>query len=207
MLPHGRRALGPLMSLKPYLMAYPAVLAGAGLALVVSAVAMLVLPLAVRRMIDNGFSASDGQFIDRYFGMMILIGGVVATAAAFRAYFVNWLGERVVADLRRDVFGHLTSLGPAFFEKTHSGEVMSRLTADTTLLKSAAGSTISQALRNTIMLVGRARHDVRHQRLALGSRAAGHSRNRSAVDGLWPLGAETDAALAGHAGRSLGVRR
>ncbi len=149
-----RRSLQPLLALKPYLMAHPKVLAGAGVALVVSAVAMLVLPLAVRRMIDNGFSAADGQFIDRYFGVMILIGGVVAVAAAFRAYFVNWLGERVVADLRRDVFAHLTTLGPAFFEKTHSGEVMSRLTADTTQLKSAAGSTMSQALRNTIMLIG-----------------------------------------------------
>jgi ATP-binding cassette subfamily B protein len=142
------------MALKPYLLAYPRVLIGAGIALVVSALAMLVLPIAVRRMIDNGFGSSDGQFIDRYFMMMIVIGAVVATAAAFRAYFVNWLGERVVADLRRDVFGHLVSLEPAFFEKTHSGEVMSRLTADTTQLKSAAGSTVSQALRNTIMLIG-----------------------------------------------------
>ena len=83
-----------------------------------------------------------------------VIGGIVATAAAFRVYFVNWLGERVVADLRREVFEHLSMLGPAFFEKTHSGEVMSRLTADTTQLKSAAGSTVSQALRNTIMLAG-----------------------------------------------------
>lgn len=149
-----RRSLRPLLALKPYLMRYPGVLAGAGLALVTSAVAMLVLPVAVRRMIDNGFGASDAEFIDRYFAMLLVIGGIVATAAAFRVYFVNWLGERVVADLRREVFEHLSMLGPAFFEKTHSGEVMSRLTADTTQLKSAAGSTVSQALRNTIMLAG-----------------------------------------------------
>lgn len=149
-----RPSLKPLQALVPYLTRYPAVLIGAALALVVSAGAMLVMPIAVRRMIDHGFSSSDGQFIDRYFAVLIVIGTVLAIAAAFRFYFVNWLGERVVADLRRDVFGHLSTLGPAFFEKTHSGEVMSRLTADTTQLKSVAGSTLSQALRNTIMLVG-----------------------------------------------------
>ncbi|PPD28160.1 MAG: ABC transporter [Hyphomicrobium sp.] len=149
-----RRSLKPLLALKPYLMVYPGVLAGAAIALVVSAGAMLVMPIAVRRMIDNGFGASSGQFIDRYFAVLIAIGTVLAVAAAFRFYFVNWLGERVVSDLRRDVFQHLSLLGPAFFEKTHSGEVMSRLTADTTQLKSVAGSTLSQALRNTIMLIG-----------------------------------------------------
>jgi ATP-binding cassette subfamily B protein len=79
---------------------------------------------------------------------------VLAVASASRFYLVNWIGERVVADLRADVFAHLTRLGPDFYEKTHSGEVMSRLTADTTQIKAVAGSAISQALRNAIMLVG-----------------------------------------------------
>ena len=123
-------------------------------ALVLSAAAMLTVPVAVRRMIDVGFAAHDGVFIDLYFVTLIGIGMVLAVASAARMYAVNWLGERVVADLRADVFRHLATLGPAFYERTHSGEVMSRLTADTTQIKAAAGSALSQALRNFIMLVG-----------------------------------------------------
>ncbi|MFN3869826.1 MAG: ABC transporter transmembrane domain-containing protein, partial [Hyphomicrobiaceae bacterium] len=153
-----RKSLKPLVALKPYLMRYPAMLAAAGVALVVSAATMLVIPMAVRRMIDFGFGAGgsggDGALIDTYFAMMVVIGLVLALASSARFYFVNWLGERVVADLRADVFRHLTLLGPAFFERTHSGEVMSRLTADTTQIKAAAGTALSQALRNTIMLIG-----------------------------------------------------
>jgi ATP-binding cassette subfamily B protein len=148
------RSLAPLMALKPYLMRYPAIVTWALLALIVSALAMLSVPLAVRRMIDHGFNAESGALIDQYFGMMVAIGTILAIAIAARFYFVNWLGERVVADLRRDVFEHLTRLGPAFFETTHSGEVMSRLTADTTQIKAVAGHTLSQTLRNIIMLVG-----------------------------------------------------
>jgi ATP-binding cassette subfamily B protein len=148
----GRRDLRPLARLKPYLLRYPAVLAAALLALVVSAVAMLSVPVAVRRIIDTGFAAGAGG--DGVFLGLVGLGAVIAVAAAARFYFINWLGERVVADVRRDVFEHLTLLGPAFFERTHSGEVMSRLTADTTQVKAAAGMTISQALRNTIMLFG-----------------------------------------------------
>ena len=123
-------------------------------ALVASAAAMLVVPVAVRRMVDHGFSGGDGAFMDQYFAMLIVIGLALALASATRFYAVNWLGERVVADLRDEVFRHLATLGPAFYEKTHSGEVMSRLTADTTQIKAAAGSALSQALRNGIMLVG-----------------------------------------------------
>jgi ATP-binding cassette subfamily B protein len=148
------RRLGPLIALRPYIARYPGMLAAALVALVLSAGAMLTVPVAVRRMIDHGFSGHDGLFIDRYFAMLIVIGLVLALASAARFYAVNWLGERVVADLRSEVFRHLATLGPAFYEKTHSGEIMSRLTADTTQIKSAAGSTLSQALRNTIMLLG-----------------------------------------------------
>jgi len=149
-----RRSLRPLLALKPYLERHPVRLAAAGAALVVSAVAMLAVPMAVRRMIDHGFGTKDGVMIDQYFMMLIAIGIVLACASATRFYLVNWIGERVVADLRADVFAHLTRLGPAFYEKTHSGEVMSRLTADTTQVKAAAGTAISQALRNLIMLTG-----------------------------------------------------
>jgi ATP-binding cassette subfamily B protein len=148
------RSLRPLLTLKPYLARHPGRLALAALAMLVSALAMLSVPIAVRRMIDVGFSGKDGVFIDRYFMMLIVIGAVLAVASAARFYYVNWLGERVVADLRADVFRHLATLGPAFYEKTVSGEVLSRLTADTTQLKGAAGSAISQAVRNLIMLAG-----------------------------------------------------
>lgn len=152
--PRGIASLKPLVSLKPYLFKHTGMVTAALVALVVSAVAMLSVPLAVRRMIDHGFNAENAEFIDQYFAMLVLIGAVLAAAIAARFYFVNWLGERVVADLRSDVFAHLTRLGPSFFEKTHSGEVMSRLTADTTQIKAVAGHTLSQALRNLIMLVG-----------------------------------------------------
>lgn len=129
-------------------------LALAAIALLVAAIAMLTLPIAVRRVIDYGFGGADAIFINRYFSMLMLIGLVLAVASAARFYFVNWLGERVVADLRSDVFRHLSRLGPEFYETTHSGEVTSRLTADTTQIKAAAGTALSQALRNVIMLVG-----------------------------------------------------
>lgn len=149
-----RRSLKPLMALKPYLLRHRGMILGAIVALVMSALAMLAVPMAVRRMIDVGFGAHDGVLIDRYFMMLIVIGFVLALASGARFYFVNWLGERVVADLRSDVFAHLARLGPSFFEKTQSGEVMSRLTADTTQIKAAAGTALSQAMRNTIMLIG-----------------------------------------------------
>ncbi|MEL6299721.1 MAG: ABC transporter transmembrane domain-containing protein [Pseudomonadota bacterium] len=146
--------LKPLIALLPYLKARKWAVAGGGLALLASAGTMLAIPLAVRRIIDYGFSGTDQSLINTYFLTLMGMGVLLALASSARVFFVNWLGERVVADLRADVFRHLTTLGPAFFATTHSGEVMSRLTADTTQIKSAAGSAISQALRNTIMLVG-----------------------------------------------------
>jgi ATP-binding cassette, subfamily B, bacterial len=150
----GRPQLRPLMALWPYIWRHPGMVLAALLALIASAGAMLTVPIAVRRMIDHGFSDADGVFMDKYFAMLIIIGLVLAFASATRMYAVNWLGERVVADLRSHVFRHLTTLGPAFYDVTHSGEVMSRLTADTTQIKGAAGSALSQALRNLIMLLG-----------------------------------------------------
>lgn len=148
------RTLKPLLSLVPYLRRYPLALSVGLLSLIVSAAAMLVVPWIVRGMIDQGFSGSDGRVLDGWFLAMITFGAVLALSAGTRVFVVNWLGERIVADLRRDVFAHVATLGPAFYERTHSGEVMSRLTADTTQLKTVAGSTLSQALRNAIMLVG-----------------------------------------------------
>src|SRR5207249_10025272 len=97
---------------RPYIARYPHMLLAALAALILSAAAMLTVPVAVRRMIDHGFSGGDGLFIDRYFAMLIVIGLVLALASAGRFYTVNWLGERVVADLRASVFRHLAALGP-----------------------------------------------------------------------------------------------
>ncbi|MFZ2019071.1 MAG: ABC transporter transmembrane domain-containing protein [Methyloceanibacter sp.] len=149
-----RAALRPLLALKPYLLRHKGMLGASLLALLVSAGATLAVPLAVRRMIDLGFSGIDPSLIDKYFATLVGVGLVLALASAARFYCVNWLGERVVADIRRDVFKHLTGLSPAFYEVTHSGEVMSRLTADTTQVKAAASTVISQALRNLLLLMG-----------------------------------------------------
>jgi len=147
-------SLRPVMALVPYLTRYKRKLALAGISLLVSAVAMLIIPMAVRRVIDLGFGSKDGLFVDRYFAMLVVIGFILAVASAARFYYVNWLGERVVADLRSDIFRHVATLGPAFFERAHSGELMSRLTADTTQMKAVAGSSLSQSLRSLIMFVG-----------------------------------------------------
>ncbi|WP_045836874.1 ABC transporter transmembrane domain-containing protein [Hyphomicrobium sp. 99] len=149
-----RAALKPLLTLKPLILAHKGALWGAIIALVVSAFAMLSVPLAVRRMIDNGFASNDSTLINNYFATMIGIGLLIAIASPARFYFVNWIGERVVADLRTKVFAQLAKLGPAYFDLNHSGEIMSRLTADTTQIKAVAGSALSQAARNAIMLVG-----------------------------------------------------
>ena len=150
----GRASLQPLLALKPYLLRYRGVIGAALVALIVSAAATLVLPLAVRRMIDVGFSGMEPGLVDKYFATLLGVGLILAIASAARFYFVNWLGERVVADIRTDIFKHLTGLSPAFYETAHSGEVMSRLTADTTQVKAAASTTISQALRNIVILLG-----------------------------------------------------
>jgi ATP-binding cassette, subfamily B, bacterial len=149
-----RRSLKPLRRLAPYLTRYRSIALGAAVSLVVAAATTLALPLAVRRMIDHGFSASDSVFIANYFSMLVVMAAVLAAASAARYYFVITLGERVVADFRRDVFAHVTTLSPSFFDRVQSGEIVSRLTADTTQIKSAVGATASVALRNAILGIG-----------------------------------------------------
>ncbi|WP_081176270.1 ABC transporter transmembrane domain-containing protein [Rhizobium rhizosphaerae] len=149
-----RRSLRPLAGLGRYVKRYRGLVTGAGIALVTAAVTTLTLPLAVRRMVDHGFSAADGRFIDTYFSMLVVLAVVLALASAARYYFVITLGERVVADLRREVFDHVTRLSPSFFDVNQSGEIVSRLTADTTQIKSAVGATASVALRNVILCLG-----------------------------------------------------
>ncbi|MDN2580042.1 ABC transporter transmembrane domain-containing protein [Aquibium sp. ELW1220] len=149
-----RRSLKPLRKLFPYLLHYKGLVAGALVFLALAAATTLTLPLAVRRMVDHGFSASDSTFIANYFSMLIVIALVLALASACRYYFVITLGERIVSDVRRDVFRHVTTLSPGYFDTVQSGEIVSRLTADTTQIKSAVGATASMALRNTILGIG-----------------------------------------------------
>lgn len=149
-----RTSLKPLFALAPFFRRYRGKVIWASIALLASTVATLAVPLGVRRMIDYGFSGGDGAFINRYFGMMIVVGLVLALASAGRYFYVNWIGERLVADLRASVFAHLSRLSPVFYEQTHSGEVMSRLTADTTQIKSAIGTAATQFLRNMLLLAG-----------------------------------------------------
>jgi ATP-binding cassette subfamily B protein len=150
-----QRSLRPLARLFPYLGRYKGMVAAALFFLALAAAMTLTLPIAVRRMVDHGFTGGgDSTFIANYFSMLVVIAGVLAFASACRYYFVITLGERVVADVRRDVFAHVTELSPAFFDRSHSGEIVSRLTADTTQIKSAVGATSSVALRNAIMGLG-----------------------------------------------------
>jgi ATP-binding cassette, subfamily B, bacterial len=148
------RRLRPLVSVLPYVARYRGRVIAALIALIVAALATLAVPLAVRRIIDVGFSDADTSLIDNYFAVMIAVVAVLAVASATRFYLVTTLGERIVADLREDVFAHLTRLSAAFFDQAKTGEMVSRLTADTTQIKSAVGASVSIALRNLALFVG-----------------------------------------------------
>ena len=151
--PRGRN-LRPLLRLTPFLRRYKLQMVMAVLALLAAAGATLAVPVAVRRIIDNGFTTENAALVDRYFMAMMAVVVVLALGSALRFYFVMWIGERVVADVRDAVFSHLLKLSPGFFETQRTGEVVSRLTADTTQIKAAFSSTASIALRNVVMLLG-----------------------------------------------------
>jgi len=146
--------LRPLLELAPYVARYRGRAILALIALTVAAITTLLVPIAVRRMIDFGFTPKGIALINSYFSVMIAVVAVLAAASAARFYLVMTLGERIVADLRRDVFAHLISLSPAFFDSARSGELISRLTADTTQIKSAVGASVSIALRNILLFLG-----------------------------------------------------
>src|SRR5690348_16947192 len=151
-----RARLRPLFALSPYVARYRGRAFLALIALTVAALTTLVVPVAVRRMIDFGMTPKGIAMINSYFSVMIAVVAVLALASASRYYLVMTIGERIVADLRRDVFGHLISLSPSFFDSARSGELISRLTADTTQIKSAVGASVSIALRNLMLFFGAA---------------------------------------------------
>jgi ATP-binding cassette subfamily B protein len=149
-------ALGPLRLLLPYVKRYRGRVLLAVIALLVAALATLAVPIAVRRMIDFGFTERGPELIADYFSVLIGVAAVLAVASAARFYLVTTLGERIVTDLRDEVFAHLTTLSPAFFDQRQTGELLSRLTADTTQIKAAVGASVSIALRNIVLFVGAA---------------------------------------------------
>jgi ATP-binding cassette, subfamily B, bacterial len=146
--------LRPLLALAPYIMRYRGRALLAFISLTIAAITTLIVPVAVRRMIDFGFTPEGIAMINSYFSVMIAVVAVLAGASASRFYLVMTIGERIVADLRRDVFAHLISLSPSFFDSARSGELVSRLTADTTQIKSAVGASVSIALRNLMLFIG-----------------------------------------------------
>ncbi|WP_443266015.1 ABC transporter transmembrane domain-containing protein [Xanthobacter sp. NM-25] len=149
-----RRNLKPLKALWPHLVRYRGRLLAALAAILVAALATLALPLAVRRMIDFGFAAEHADLINRYFELLVAVVAVLAAASAARYYLVTTLGERVVSDLRTAVFRRLVTLDGAFYDGARSGELTSRLTADTTQIKAAVGASASTALRNLVLCIG-----------------------------------------------------
>lgn len=149
-----RRSMKPLMVLVPYILRYRGLVAGALVFLTLAAATTLGLPAAVRQMVDHGFKQQDSSSINITFGLLVVMAVVLALSSALRYYFVITIGERVVTDLRRDVFQHVMTLSPSFFDVNQSGEIVSRLTADTTQIKSAVGATASLALRNLILCLG-----------------------------------------------------
>lgn len=143
-----------LLTILPFALRQKPRLIAGFLALAVASAATLLIPIAVRRVIDFGFTRENASFISAYFGVLLAVVGVLAVASALRYYFVMTLGERVVADLRSAVFAHLTKLDAAFFDRSRSGELVSWLSADTTQLKSAFGASASVALRNIVLCIG-----------------------------------------------------
>lgn len=143
-----------LRRLLPFMLPYRGYIALAALFLLMSTGATLVIPRAVQQMIDHGFSKENAGLIDQYFLFVFVVAIVLGLATAIRFYFVTWIGERVIADIRKALYDHILGLSPAFFEVTRTGEVLSRLTTDTTLIQTAVGSSVSIALRNILMMIG-----------------------------------------------------
>ncbi len=146
--------LRPLLRLVPFLSKYRSRVIIAIVALLVASTATLVIPMAARRVLDYGFNGQSAVLVNQYFAGMFAVVAALAAGSAIRFYHVMWLGERVVADVRDALFKHLVNLTPSFYETQKTGEVVSRLTADTTQIKSAFSSTASVALRNIVMLLG-----------------------------------------------------
>ena len=152
--PPRAKSLAPLRQLLGFLWPHQGRMIAAGTALVFTAGAQLTLGYGVKILIDEGFAGADSSGLYKAVSFMLVIGIAMAIGAMTRFYLVSWLGERVSADLRSAVFNNLVHLQPSYFESNHSGEIMSRLTTDTTLLQTLIGSSVSLAVRNALTLTG-----------------------------------------------------
>ena len=156
--PSRKGSLAALKGLLPFLAPYRRQFVLAGIALLFAAVATLAIPAAFKQMIDLGFGAAAGahsiRHVDATFLALFGVAAVLGVATAARFYMVSWLGERVTADIRSAVYRHVVHQSPEFFETTQTGEVLSRLTTDTTLIQAVVGTSISLALRNTLLFLG-----------------------------------------------------
>ena len=152
------RTVGSLRGLLPFLRPYTGRIAWAGVFLVLSAVSTLVLPIALKSLIDQGLIAADPgarvMALREHFFLLFAAGASLGLFSALRFYMVTWLGERVTADLRNAVYAHVVTQSPEFFETTQTGEVLSRLTTDTTLVQTVVGSSLSMGLRNMVLGAG-----------------------------------------------------
>lgn len=149
-----RRDLKPLRLLWPFLRPYRLQMAGATLALIVAAGTVLGLGQGLRALVDRGFAAGNADLLNQALLVLLVVILLLGLSTFGRFYLVSWIGERVVGDIRRKVFDHLVTLSPSFFETNKTGEILSRLTTDTTLLQQVIGTSVSIALRNTLMLTG-----------------------------------------------------
>ncbi|WGH77826.1 ABC transporter transmembrane domain-containing protein [Jannaschia ovalis] len=149
----GSKRIGSLRSLAPFFRPHIGMVAAALAALVLTACVSLVLPLAVRRVVD-GFQTGEAELLDQYFAAALVIAALLAVGTGLRYYLVTRLGERVVADIRKAVFGRMIRMSPNFYDGILTGEVLSRITTDTTLLLSVIGSSVSVALRNVLIFAG-----------------------------------------------------
>ncbi|KQQ97572.1 ABC transporter transmembrane domain-containing protein [Massilia sp. Leaf139] len=151
-------SLAALKGLMPFMLPYRRQFILAGIALLFAAGATLAIPAAFKQMIDHGFGAQAGaqsiRHVDATFLALFGVAAVLGVATAARFYMVSWLGERVTADIRSAVYRHVVHQSPEFFETTQTGEVLSRLTTDTTLIQTVVGTSISLALRNTLLFTG-----------------------------------------------------
>tara|TARA_R110000787_G_scaffold137458_14_gene250592 strand:- start:26270 stop:28099 length:1830 start_codon:yes stop_codon:yes gene_type:complete len=148
------RDLGQLRQLVPFLRPYAGKIMLAGLSLATAAGAVLVIPWWLRRVVNEGFAASNAETLNDSLGLMVIFILLLAVATFGRYYFVTWVGERVTADIRMAVYSNVLRLSPGFFETVRTGEILSRLTADTTLVQAVIGSSASVALRNVLLLTG-----------------------------------------------------
>ena len=152
--PARKANLGAIRALWPFVRPYWVQLAAALIALTFAAAATLVLPITARGMIDHGFTQANLEIVGKYFLIALVACVFLGVASGSRFYFVSWLGERVVADLRSAVYARLLALTPEFFATTRTGDVLSRLTTDTTLIQTVVGSSASMALRHFFVFVG-----------------------------------------------------